>query len=469
MTLSFSNLNEIGNLYENIAASEQEQLNEDLNDKIKRGLTNQAFGNKPTSPTTPLNLNPGSGDASSLIKTGLDSVKKPTAKPMSFAQTQQTNKALGNAWNEIRSGKKETQTTQQPITQQQTPNTQTSAGAKPQTIAAAGGKGGTVTAGKQYAATLGGQKGNVTYDASGAKKFTPSAATPAKALPSKPAIGTTPGGTKFERRTPTRREMDAAKGAGGGEAGVRAAVAVSKPAASSTLKSATDAAAKPQTAFTPKTPAANSSVGSFKPVNSLQATSAAGSTKAPDPATSFSKTTAATPKPITPNPSASTPAAPAGGYSTKEGDGKLRKDKLFEGVDAYDLVLEYLLDNGHVDTVEEAHYVMMEMPAETIQTIVEGAVGEFADKVASTVGSAVGTVQRAAREIPKYAKQKVDNVAGTYEYARQRADANAPSGSTKMATAKNAVMSGKSSAPRSREFSHGGKSGMTNPGPNFGR
>ena len=368
MTLSFSNLNEIGNLYENIAASEQEQLNEDLNDKIKRGLTNQAFGNKPTSPTTPLNLNPGSGDASSLIKTGLDSVKKPTAKPMSFAQTQQTNRAFGNAWNEIRAGKKETQTTQQPRTQQQTPNTQTSAAAKPQTVAAAGGKGGTVTAGKQYAATLGGQKGNVTYDASGAKKFTPSASTSAKTLPSKPAIGTTPGGTKFERRTPTRQEMDAAKGAGGGEAGVKAAVAVSKPAASSTLKSATDAASKPQTAFTPKTPAATSSVGSFKPVNSLQATAAAGSTKAPDPATSFSKTTAATPKPITPNPSASTPA---GGYSTKEGDGKLRKDRLFEGIDAYDLVLEYLLDNGHVDTVEEANYVMMEMDAETIGNIVE--------------------------------------------------------------------------------------------------
>ena len=39
--------------------------------------------------------------------------------------------------------------------------------------------------------------------------------------------------------------------------------------------------------------------------------------------------------------------------------------------DAYDLVLEYLLSQGHTDTVEEAHYVMMEMDAETIGTIVE--------------------------------------------------------------------------------------------------
>lgn len=39
--------------------------------------------------------------------------------------------------------------------------------------------------------------------------------------------------------------------------------------------------------------------------------------------------------------------------------------------DAYDLVLEYLLNNGHVDTVDEAHYVMLEMEAEVIQDIVE--------------------------------------------------------------------------------------------------
>ena len=29
--------------------------------------------------------------------------------------------------------------------------------------------------------------------------------------------------------------------------------------------------------------------------------------------------------------------------------------------DAYDLVLEYLFDTGHVDTIEEANYVMMQM------------------------------------------------------------------------------------------------------------
>lgn len=37
----------------------------------------------------------------------------------------------------------------------------------------------------------------------------------------------------------------------------------------------------------------------------------------------------------------------------------------------YDIVLDYLFDNGHVDTLDEAHYVMLEMDAETIQSIVE--------------------------------------------------------------------------------------------------
>jgi hypothetical protein len=38
--------------------------------------------------------------------------------------------------------------------------------------------------------------------------------------------------------------------------------------------------------------------------------------------------------------------------------------------DAYDLVLEYLFSQGHVDTLEEALYVMMEMDGEVIRDIV---------------------------------------------------------------------------------------------------
>ena len=130
--------------------------------------------------------------------------------------------------------------------------------------------------------------------------------------------------------------------------------------------------------------------------------------------------------------------------------------------DTFDTVLEYLIAEGYADTNESALAIMANMSEEWRQSIVEGLV----DAVASGAGTVVGTAQRAAREIPKYVQQKVKNVAGTYEYARQRADANAPSG--KMTT-----------NPRSREFSHGNQGGkpapmkpmktMRNPGPNFGR
>lgn len=64
-------------------------------------------------------------------------------------------------------------------------------------------------------------------------------------------------------------------------------------------------------------------------------------------------------------------------YSSPDVKSKMStKAKTLLGVkeqyDAYDLVLEYLFSQGHVETLEEALYVMMEMPAETIQAIVEG-------------------------------------------------------------------------------------------------
>ena len=38
--------------------------------------------------------------------------------------------------------------------------------------------------------------------------------------------------------------------------------------------------------------------------------------------------------------------------------------------EAYDVVLDYLLSEGHAETVEEAHYIMIQMDAEHIQEIV---------------------------------------------------------------------------------------------------
>ena len=67
--------------------------------------------------------------------------------------------------------------------------------------------------------------------------------------------------------------------------------------------------------------------------------------------------------------------------------------------DAYDVVLEYLLSQGHAETVEEAHYVMLEMDAETIGTIVEAASDQSdkqIDKGVKTTYKAKGTLANQA-------------------------------------------------------------------------
>ncbi len=50
---------------------------------------------------------------------------------------------------------------------------------------------------------------------------------------------------------------------------------------------------------------------------------------------------------------------------------KTEKTTTKESYDAYDVILEYLIDTEQVETLEEAHYVMLEMDAETIGSIVE--------------------------------------------------------------------------------------------------
>ena len=54
---------------------------------------------------------------------------------------------------------------------------------------------------------------------------------------------------------------------------------------------------------------------------------------------------------------------------------------LRDQYEPYDLVLDYVLSEGHADTVEEAHYVMMQMDEGTIQTIVEKEQGVFKSNV----------------------------------------------------------------------------------------
>jgi hypothetical protein len=225
--------------------------------------------------------------------------------------------------------------------------------AGPQTVAAAGGKGGRVTVGKEYGAVLGGKKGKVTYSQSGEKFFkqtekdapkpltgsAPSApgGTPSRKItPQKPKgatpgqlspggrkgneeldgkkfpTGKTKGGTEYEVRTPTRAEMETSKKAGGGEAGVKAAV---------------ERSIKP--------------MGGPEGPGKIDTASIEADLKAQQE------------------------------RDKKRAEASTKK----ESYDAFDLVLEYLFETEQVETLTEASYVMMEMDSEAIQAIVESKAG----------------------------------------------------------------------------------------------
>ena len=73
--------------------------------------------------------------------------------------------------------------------------------------------------------------------------------------------------------------------------------------------------------------------------------------------------------------------------------------------EAYDVVLDYVLSEGHADTVEEAHYVMMQMDEETIRSINELALGTAAGVAGALTLGAMGL--DAIRKMNKN-KQKMD-------------------------------------------------------------
>ena len=69
---------------------------------------------------------------------------------------------------------------------------------------------------------------------------------------------------------------------------------------------------------------------------------------------------------------------------------------------------------------------MANMSEEWRTEIMEGIIGQTADNIARTAGTVVGTVERGARELPGYLKQKVRNVKSTFDSARERASSNNP-------------------------------------------
>jgi len=153
----------------------------------------------------------------------------------------------------------------------------------------------------------------------------------------------TKGGTEYEVRTPTSAEMEASRKAGGGEAGVKAAVE-----RSSKLMGGPEGPGK----IDPKSVEAD-----LKAAN--------------DPTKQ---------KPAPPN----TALAAEEERRRKAAAEKAAAEKAAAGTtkesyDAYDIVLEYLISGGHVESISEAHYVMLEMDSETIQSIVEQMTVNVAD------------------------------------------------------------------------------------------
>ena len=193
----------------------------------------------------------------------------------------------------------------------------------------------------------------------------PSAAAPSKVAPTKPTAPAKPatgmlGKTSFERRTPTSAELKAAQAARASGASPEKALQAAKTASAPAAK--TTPAATPSLAQK----ASGLSLGSsqFKPATTSQATAAAPSTSsaASGSVVSASDKIAATKK---------LPAvAPSGSAS---GGAPLRKEPLWNSYqyDTFDIVAEYLIDNGHAETIEEAIYIMANMSEEWRESILD--------------------------------------------------------------------------------------------------
>ena len=68
------------------------------------------------------------------------------------------------------------------------------------------------------------------------------------------------------------------------------------------------------------------------------------------------------------------------------------KLKALESYEPYDLILNYVLSEGHADTVEEAHYVMTQMNEETIKSILDLSEGVIATTAAVTGALTLGAM-----------------------------------------------------------------------------
>jgi len=317
MTLSFSKLNEIGNLYESIAASEQEQLGGDYIQELT--ASQQSTKTKSELNTANYEDNKRGGVAGSISR-GLTSMfgsqkdidKNKASDKASDARVRQAGAASVGKYYSSSDNK-------------------TYANHKDAKAAHDSRM-------KALAVQQGAGAGNTPPGGAGAR---PPGGNGPKVIPTKPAGSAM---DQFAKANPKLAAASAERDR------TRGTSATTNPLMKDMKSSLPAPASKPEaTPGVGQRAAAMPSMGSsqFKPATTAQATNAAGSTSAAASGSLVPKSNkiASSLKPI--------------------------DLKASYEYDAYDLVLEYLLSQGHVETVAEAHYVMMEMDAEIIGEIVE--------------------------------------------------------------------------------------------------
>jgi hypothetical protein len=338
MTLSFSNLNEIGNLYESIAASEQEVLSE------IGGI--------------------GGQKALDRVRSNMAAEKQSNSK-LDAARTQRFGSGGSPSANKDSSGN-----TAKPAAPASGDYKSRFAGARDAAVARAQNIKGSPVVGPRPSAPAA-----PTATRPAAPKVSPS--TPAK--PAGPAIGKL-GNTSFERRTPTSAELRAAQTARAGgaspEKALQAAQKTNLPTQGPTpaIPSASSVAADVAKANSPAVINRPAPAGSAlarqqaaqRPATTAQATAAAPSAS---PAASGSVVPPTNAIAAAPRPKPMVPArAPAGA--------PLRPKPLFQSYDyedVYDLVLEYLITEGYADTNESALAIMANMSEEWREEIIDEA------------------------------------------------------------------------------------------------
>jgi len=396
MTLSFNKLNEIAALYESIADSEQEQLNEGpysadsvraAQEAAKKGELERSNKEKVTNTA----LQASKGKEAKQAPAGSSPKELQQASIQGILDRQKDRGGNNNGWNKDNL----TKTINPKYTPQNIAKAQQAVGIKPaistkdpkpdpnperQTDTRT-----SITAKPASAKVLPSKPAGSAMDqwAKANPKLAAAAAEKARIRGTNQTDNPLMKDMRSSLPAPTSSQSPAVAKLGAGNQSLTNNPNVPKP---STLAAATTAASKPETSSLGQRAAAMPAMGSsqFKPATTSQATNAAGSN-----------------------------SAAASGSVVPQND-KLAASKKPVDIkasyeyDAYDLVLEYLLSQGHAETVAEAQYIMTEMDAEMIGDIVEEVLeeGDNYDK------NRKRAAQRAAARNEARAKGQTGNVPG---------------------------------------------------------